>query len=195
ANGSATLFPSGMSIVRAQITKKQAQAIAIVSVFSSTSAAFGPTIGGFLIAEWHWPSIFLINIPIIIIGLSLAIFVLPKASGFTFELKRIDFFGIFLFTISVLGLILFLLSLSSTILWLAVIIFSVGGILVYNFEERKKDAFIDVNSLRLNKNIHLVFGLFMLINFVYYSYFFGVTTLLLLDRGYSESNNGFIKLD
>src|SRR5699024_9884259 len=56
AIGSSTLFPSGMSIVRAPITKKQAQAIAIVSVFSSTSAAFGPTIGGFLIAEWHWPS-------------------------------------------------------------------------------------------------------------------------------------------
>src|SRR5699024_9460054 len=46
AIASATLFPSGMSIVRAQIAKKQARAIAIVSVFSPTSAAFGPTIGG-----------------------------------------------------------------------------------------------------------------------------------------------------
>lgn len=194
AIGSSTLFPSGMSIVRAQITKKQAQAIAIVSVFSSTSAAFGPTIGGFLIAEWHWPSIFLINIPIIIIGLSLAIFVLPKASGFTFELKRIDFFGIFLFTISVLGLILFLLSLSSTIRWWALIIFIVGGIWFYNFEQRKKDPFIDVNSLRLNKNINIVYGLFMLINFVYYNYFFGLPTLLQQVRGYSESNTGLIML-
>src|SRR5699024_166884 len=155
AIGSSTLFPSGMSIVRAQITKKQARAIAIVSVFSSTSAAFGPTIGGFLIAEWHWPSIFLVNIPIIIIGLSLAIFVLPKASGFTFELKRIDFFGIFLFTISVLGLILFLLSLKSSIRWWALALFIIGGVCFYAFEQRKKDPFIDVNSLRLNKNINI----------------------------------------
>src|SRR5699024_11121104 len=190
--GRSTLFPIGMSIVRAHITKKQP--LAIVSVFSSTSAAFGPTIGGFLIAEWHWPSIFLINIPIIIIGLSLAIFVLPKASGFTFELKRIDFFGIFLFSISVLGLILFLLSLSSTIRWWALFIFIVGGIWFYNFEQRKKDPFIDVNSLRLIKNINIVYGLFMLIDFVYYNYFFGLPTLLQQVRGYSESNTGLIML-
>src|SRR5699024_6416010 len=92
------------------------------------------------------------------------IFVLPKASGFTFELKRIDFFGIFLFTISVLGLILFLLSLSSTIRWWALIIFIVGGIWFYNFEQRKKDPFIDVNSLRLNKtlSIRIIFSGYLL---------------------------------
>src|SRR5699024_1097521 len=183
--GRSTLFPSGMSIVRAQITKKQARAIAIVSVFSSTSAAFGPTIGGFLIAEWHWPSIFLINIPIIIIGLSLAIFVLPKASGFTFELKRIDFFGIFLFNISVLGLILFLLSLKSSIRWWVLALFIIGCLCFYVFVQRKKDPFIDVNSLRLNKNINIVYGLFMLINFVYYNYFLGLPSLLQQVRGYS----------
>lgn len=128
AIGSSTLFPSGMSIVRAQITEKQARAIAIVSVFASTSAAFGPTIGGFLIAEWSWPAIFLINIPIIIIGFTLAIFVLPKSSGITVDLKRIDFFGIFLFIGSVLGLILFLLSLTSSTRWWALATFLILGI-------------------------------------------------------------------
>src|SRR5699024_8269827 len=106
AIGSSTLFPSGMSLVRAQITKNQAQAIAVVSVFSSTSAAFGPTIGGFLIAEWNWPAIFIINLPIIAIAFLLAMIVLPKSSGIQFDIKRIDFIGIILFTISVLGLIL-----------------------------------------------------------------------------------------
>src|SRR5699024_5079148 len=89
--------------------------------------------------------------------------------GFTFELKRIDFFGIFLFTISVLGLILFLLSLKSSIRWWALALFIIGGVCFYAFEQRKKDPFIDVNSLRLNKNINIVYGLFMLINFVYYN--------------------------
>src|SRR5699024_11653119 len=82
--------PSGMSLVRAQIAKKQAQALAIVSVFSSTSAAFGPTIGGFLIAEWSWPAIFLINLPLILIGFTLALLVLPKPTDVTFDRKRID---------------------------------------------------------------------------------------------------------
>src|SRR5690625_3098913 len=39
AIGSSTLFPSGMSMVRELITSKQAQALAVVSIFSSTSAA------------------------------------------------------------------------------------------------------------------------------------------------------------
>src|SRR5699024_12208581 len=62
AIGSSTLFPSGMSIVRAQITNKQARAIAILSDFSSTHAALGPALGGFLIAECHWTSILLVNL-------------------------------------------------------------------------------------------------------------------------------------
>lgn len=194
AIGSSTLFPSGMSIVRAQITEKQARAIAIVSVFASTSAAFGPTIGGFLIAEWSWPAIFLINIPIIIIGFTLAIFVLPKSSGITVDLKRIDFFGIFLFIGSVLGLILFLLSLTSSTRWWALAMFLILGIWFYYFEQRKKDPFINISSLRLNKHINIVYGLFMLINFVYYNYFFGLPTLLQQVRGYSESNTGLIML-
>src|SRR5699024_12670764 len=52
AIGSSTLFPSGMIIVCAQITKKQARAIANVSDYTSTSAAFATTVDGFLITDW-----------------------------------------------------------------------------------------------------------------------------------------------
>lgn len=194
AIGSSTLFPSGMSLVRAQISKNQARAIAVVSVFSSTSAAFGPTIGGFLIAKWHWPAIFIINLPIIIIGFSLALLVLPKSKGVHFDIKRIDFLGIFLFTISVLGLILFLLSLSSTIHWWALILFIVPGVIFYIVEKRSIEPFIDVEALRFNPNINIVYLLFMLINFVYYNYFFGLPTLLQQVRGYSEEHTGLIML-
>src|SRR5699024_6524528 len=131
AIGSSTLFPSGMSIVRAKITEKQARAMASISVLSSTAAAFGPTIGGFLIAEWHWPAIFLINLPIIIIAFLLAIFVLPKPHNMHIEWKRIDFIGITLFTISILGLILFLLSLTGKIRWWALVLFISIGVCFY----------------------------------------------------------------
>ena len=194
AIGSSTLFPSGMSIVRAVITKGQAKAIAIVSVFSSTSAAFGPTIGGFLIAEWHWPAIFMINIPIIIIGFLLALFVLPSTGRTAFDMKRIDFAGIILFILSILGLILFLLSLTSSIRWWALILFIIGVTAFYFVEQNKKDAFINIESLKINKNINIIYLLFMLINFVYYNYFFGLPTLLQQVKGYSEEHTGIIML-
>lgn len=194
AIGSSTLFPSGMSMIRTHITEKQARAIAVTTVFSSTSAAFGPTIGGFLIAEWHWPAIFIVNIPIIIVTLAMAIFILPKASKVNIELKRIDFIGITLFTTSMLGLILFLLSIEEQIHWWAFFLFALPGIAFYLFEKKKSEPFIDVEALRNNKNVLLVYTLFMLINAVYYNYFFGLPTLLQQVRGYSEEHTGLIML-
>src|SRR5699024_6609552 len=44
AIGSSSLFPSGMTMVRSYITDGQAKALAILSVFSNVSAAFGPSI-------------------------------------------------------------------------------------------------------------------------------------------------------
>lgn len=194
AIGSSTLFPSGMSMIRAHITTNQARAIGVISIFSSTSAAFGPTIGGLLVANWNWSAIFLINFPIIIVSFLMAIFVLPKASEVNVNLKRIDFIGISLFIISILGLILFLLSLTEDIRWWALLVFLVCSILFYFFEKGKTEPFIDVEALRKSKNVNLVYLLFMLINAVYYNYFFGIPTLLQQVRGYSEEHTGFIML-
>lgn len=80
-----------MSIVRTSITKGQAKALATLSIFSSTSAAFGPSIGGFLIEAWDWPSIFFVNFPFIVLSFIMAIFILPNTSQGKVELGRIDF--------------------------------------------------------------------------------------------------------
>lgn len=194
AIGSSTLFPSGMSMIRTHITKNQARAIGVISVFASTSAAFGPTIGGLLVANWNWPAIFLINIPIIVIAFLMAIFVLPKTSGANVDLKRIDFIGITLFIISILSLLLFLLSLTEDIRWWVLFVFLLSGMVFFRFEKTKTEPFIDVEALRKNKIVNVVYLMFMLINAVYYNYFFGIPTLLQQVRGYSEEHTGLIML-
>src|SRR5690625_2043167 len=194
AIGSSTLFPSGMSMVRELITSKQAQALAVVSIFSSTSAAFGPTIGGLLIAQWHWPSIFIINIPIILVSFIMAITILPKAPEVNFSLKRIDFSGVILFTLTMLGLILFLLSLSESIRWWALALFIGAAIAFVIVENRREEPFMDIQALRRNKNVNLIYLIFISINAVYYNFFLGFPTLLQQVRGYSEEHTGFIML-
>ena len=67
ALGSSVLFPAGMGMIRQSITENQAYALGILSIFSSTSAAFGPSIGGFLIHFGDWPAIFLVTFPFIIL--------------------------------------------------------------------------------------------------------------------------------
>lgn len=194
AIGSSTLFPSGMSIIRDAITSKQAQALAVISIFSSTSAAFGPTIGGLLVAQWSWPAIFLINVPIIAVSFTMAIFILPKAPKVNFELKRIDFVGIILFTSTILGLILFLLSITDSIRWWALAMFVIAGVLFYLYEVRRKEPFLDILAIQRNKNVTLVYLIFLMINAVYYNFFLGFPTLLQQVQGYTEEVAGFIML-
>ena len=75
--GSSAIYPAGMALVRHHITDRHAQALAVLSVFSSASAGFGPAIGGLLIHFWNWPAIFVVNIPIIAGAFVLALWVLP----------------------------------------------------------------------------------------------------------------------
>lgn len=194
AIGSSTLFPSGMSMVRTHITKGQGKALAVLSVFASTSAAFGPSIGGFLIASWDWHSIFLINFPFIILSFVLALFVLPNTGQGKFEIKRIDFIGIGLFITAIVGLILFLLSLDQNIRWWALLMFLAAGIVFYLYEIKQTEPFIDMKGLTKNHTVSLIYVQFMSINLIYYCYFFGFPTFLQQVRNYSEQHTGLIML-
>ncbi|MDY0395163.1 MFS transporter [Virgibacillus halophilus] len=194
AIGSSTLFPSGMSMVRESITTKQARALAILSIFASTSAAFGPSIGGFLIGAWDWQAIFMINLPLIVLGFILAVFILPQSEKVSFDMKRIDVLGIVMFIASMTGLILFLLSLDQKIRWWALALFIIGGIVFYLQEKHRTEPFIDLASLKKNTNATLVYVQFTCINLIYYCYFFGFPTFLQQVRGYSEEHTGLIML-
>ncbi|ASK63741.1 MFS transporter [Virgibacillus phasianinus] len=194
AIGSSALFPSGMSMVRKSITKGQAKALATLSIFATTSAAFGPSIGGFLIASWDWQAIFIANIPFIILSFVLAIFILPNAGQGKVELRRIDFGGIALFIISMVGLILFLLSLGDNVRWLSLGIFITATIIFYFYETKRKEPFIDLASLKENHHVSFIYLQFMSINLIYYCYFYGFPILLLQILHYNERETGLIML-
>ena len=194
AIGSSTLFPSGMSMVRSQITEGQGKALATLSVFSSISAAFGPSIGGFLIETGDWPSIFIVNFPFIIVSFILALFILPSHAMGKIDLKRIDFGGITLFIIAMVTLILFLLSLGETIRWWALPVTVLAFIGFYFFEKQRSEPFIDLGSLKRNVNLSFVYLQFICINLVFYCYFFGLPMFLQDVKGYSEGKTGLIML-
>ncbi|GAA0500798.1 MFS transporter [Salinibacillus aidingensis] len=194
AIGSSTLFPSGMSMVRTSITQKQGQALAALSIFANVSAAFGPSIGGFLVGAWDWPSIFFVNFPFIILSFVMALFILPNTGKMEFDMKRIDFGGISLFIVSIVGLILFLLSLEQTVNIWALIVFVSAGIAFYFYENRHQAPFIHFPTLRQNPTVTWIYLQFMTINLVYYCYFFGFPTYLQQAAGYNEGKTGLIML-
>ena len=77
-------YPTAMAILVVTFTdrKKRAQALGIWSSAFAAAAVFGPLIGGPLIDNFGWRSIFLLNLPVGLVGLAMALlFVRESVSG------------------------------------------------------------------------------------------------------------------
>ena len=68
-------YPTAMSILAVTFPpgKERSQALGIWSASFAAAAVFGPLIGGPLIDNFGWRSVFLVNIPVGIIGALMAI--------------------------------------------------------------------------------------------------------------------------
>jgi EmrB/QacA subfamily drug resistance transporter len=194
AIGSSALFPSGMGIIRKSITENQAQALGVLSIFSSVSAAFGPSIGGFLVHFGDWQAIFIINFPIIIAAFILGIKILPKDSKTSINKTRIDYTGILFFSLMIISWLLFLLSLENG--------FSIGKLIAsviltcifYIVETRRQEPFVNVITLKENLNMSLVYVQFILVNVIFYSVFFGIPLYLQNFRHLDSKTTGLVML-
>jgi len=69
--GAALIMPATLSIVTNVFTipAERARAIAIWAGFSALGIAIGPLAGGYLLEHFYWGSVFLVNVPIVIIAL------------------------------------------------------------------------------------------------------------------------------
>lgn len=78
--GGATLMPSTLALIRNMFHDKQQRrtAVAIWSSGMAAGAALGPVVSGALLNSFHWGSIFLINVPVMIVLLVLAPILLPE---------------------------------------------------------------------------------------------------------------------
>ncbi|MBS9372269.1 MFS transporter [Rhodococcus sp. B50] len=81
----ATLMPSTLSIVRAMFAdaKQRTTAIAIWSTGAMAGAAVGPVVGGVLLENFWWGSVFLINLPIMVLVLLAGPVLIPESRGDT----------------------------------------------------------------------------------------------------------------
>ena len=81
--GAAALMPCTLSILTNVFTaeRERAQAIGIWSATAGLGVAIGPILGGFLLVHYWWGSVFLINVPIALIGLVAAVFFVPNSKN------------------------------------------------------------------------------------------------------------------
>lgn len=83
AVGAAMMMPATLSIVRHVFTDEheRALAIGIWASVASGGAAIGPVVGGLLLEYFWWGSVFLINVPVVLLVWPLAWKLIPRCGG------------------------------------------------------------------------------------------------------------------
>jgi EmrB/QacA subfamily drug resistance transporter len=104
--GAALVFPSTLAILIDVFRNpvERAKAIGVWSAVSGAAVAFGPVTGGLLLEYFWWGSVFLINIPIVIVGLLLQWIFVPESKDP--DTKRLDVLG-FVLSISFVSLLVY----------------------------------------------------------------------------------------
>ncbi|RRO07031.1 MFS transporter [Pectobacterium aquaticum] len=104
AIGAAMMMPATLSIIRLTFTdeRERALAIGIWAAVASGGAAFGPVMGGILLEYFWWGSVFLINVPVVLLALIMGITVIPHRPGNASH--RWDFIGSLLIMVGLIGI-------------------------------------------------------------------------------------------
>ncbi len=99
--GAAALMPCTLSILTNVFTAEheRARAIGFWSATAGLGVAIGPILGGFLLVHFWWGSVFLVNVPIALLGLIATAFLVPNSKNPS--ATRADPVGA---TLSILGL-------------------------------------------------------------------------------------------
>lgn len=132
--GGAFIMPATLSIITNVFpARERGKAIGIWSATAGVAIALGPLAGGFLLEHFYWGSIFLVNLPIVVIGLIAGIFWIPDSKDPS--APRLDPVGAVL---SIIGLSAFLYAIiegpdagwtaDSTLLF-----FGIGGVVLAAF--------------------------------------------------------------
>ncbi|MPY33670.1 MFS transporter [Streptomyces adustus] len=81
--GGAMIMPATLSILRQVFPdrRERAMAIGVWSAVAAVGAAVGPLLGGFLLEHFWWGSVFLVNIPLMLVSLPVGRVLLPESTG------------------------------------------------------------------------------------------------------------------
>ena len=161
AVGSSGMFSMSMGIVSGVFpTSERGRALGIVGTMVAIGTIAGSSLGGILVSAFGWPSIFVINVPVGIIGSILSFVFLPKFSKRA-KIKSFDIMGTVSFSLFILILFLALLFTQQNVLPAVcliptVMIATIFLLIFIKVEKRSKSPLLD---LKLFKNKEFSFGL------------------------------------
>ncbi|MCG5211648.1 MFS transporter [Streptosporangium sp. KLBMP 9127] len=106
--GGSILMPSTLSILITVFDDdERRKAIAAWTAVAMVGVIAGPTLGGFLLENYWWGSVFLLNVPVAIVAIIAALLLMPETRG---PARRIDPPGVLLSVVGMTALVYFVIS-------------------------------------------------------------------------------------
>ncbi len=167
-------YPTAMAIIAVTFTdpKERATALGIwAGGVGLGGAVFGPLVGGFLIDAFGWRSVFLINLPVGLLGIAMAM-TFVKESVSKQHTKQFDFGGAITLGIALAALVLVIdrgsdwgwLSVNSLLACLTIMVF---GYIFYRIDRRHPDPIVNFKFFKIEafdsalaNNFLVVMGMF-----------------------------------
>lgn len=97
-------IPVGVALIQKIFEKHEtAKAMGLFASITGAGLALGPVVGGVLVTAFGWPSVFLVNIPFIVLGFSLCLFTVNESRSK--KEMHLDYFGILFLALTVGALV------------------------------------------------------------------------------------------
>ena len=186
--GAALVMPATLSIVIVVFPREErGKAIGIWTMMEGIGAPIGLLVGGWAVENYDWQMVFLINIPIILLALSLGLMFVPNSKDS--KKTPLDPVGAVL-SIAALGTILYAIIEAPSLGWTSsemILISGLGIILTYMFVKWERKAEYPMLPIGFFKFNGFSLGLIaiMLASFVMFSFMFTQMLHFQLVRGHT----------
>src|SRR5271157_2258453 len=101
--GAAAIFPLSLAVIPVLFGPEERQkAIALMASATFISFPIGPIVGGYLLDHFWWGSVFLINVPVVVLALIAVAFLLPESRSA--QRPGVDYLGVILSSAGLAGL-------------------------------------------------------------------------------------------
>ncbi|MFG6402331.1 MFS transporter [Microbacterium sp. P04] len=201
--GAAAQFPAAMAVIRTQAERRgenATRAIGVIALCGQTTAALGPTVGGFMVLLWGWQGIFWVNLPVVAVSAALVLAFVPRDTRrermpVRAVLGSLDPIGMLLLVGSLLLLMLGLLSWEgSSPQWIYFIaLIPVVGLFVWR-ELRAATPFVDVRLMVTYPQFGLTCARAVATFVSFYGIFYGLPQWLEATRGLDPGTTGLLML-
>ena len=163
AIGAAMIVPATLAGIRTTFAEARHRnmALGLWAAVGSGGAAFGPLVGGLLLEHFYWGSVFLINVPIVLVVIAINARVVPRQPA-----RREQPLNLFQALVLIAAILMLVFSAKSALkgqlaLWLVTMVAIAGAGMLYWFVRKQLSATRPMVDMRLFTHRIILSGVMM----------------------------------